>query len=138
MRPRKYTVLFALFVVCLGFDAWVYASLAREPVVGDALDDAARANAPLLHTYIVIGRPLVGAVGSDAGQHAANAAYHDAYPAMRALPEAADSLLFSHSLGPLRRIFLTLYWAPPVLLVLGLLAWIFRSRNAHLMGCARH
>ena len=137
MRPRKYTVLFALLLVCLGFNAWMYASLVREPAIGPALDGAARANAPLLHTYIVIGRPLVDAVGSSAGEYVADAAYHDAYPAMTALPAAADSLLFSRSLGPLRRTFLVLYWAPPVLLVLGLLAWLFRSRNTHLMGRTR-
>jgi len=137
MRPRKYTVLFVLFVACLAFDAWVYGSLARAPAVGQALDAAARANAPLLHTYIVIGRPIVDLVGSAVGQRVADAAYRDAYPAMIALPAVADSLLFGRSLGPLRGIFLVLYWASPILLVLALLTWIFRSQNTHLMGRIR-
>ncbi|WHZ18467.1 MAG: hypothetical protein OJF55_000616 [Rhodanobacteraceae bacterium] len=137
MRWRKYTVLFALFVLCLVFDAWVYGSLSLEPNVGPALTSAARANAPLLHGYIVLGTPLAKQVGTAAGQRVADAAFHDAYPAMIALPAAADSLLFSRSQGPWRRLLIPLYWATPVLLVLALLAWALRSRQTHLMGRAR-
>ena len=137
MHWRKYTVLFALFALCLAFDAWVYGSLALEPDVGPALASAARANAPLLHSYIVVGVPLAQHVGTTAGQHVADMAFHDAYPAVTALPAVADSLLFSRSQGPWRGILVALYWATPVLLVLALLAWVLRSRQTHLMGRAR-
>ena len=137
MRPRKYTVLFTLCVLCLAFDAWVYGSLAREPGVGPALVSAARASAPLLHTYIVIGSPLVEHLGMATGQRVADAAYADAYPAMTTLPAAAANLLFSHSQGPWRGILIVLYWAAPVLLASGLAAWLLRSRQANLMGRVR-
>lgn len=137
MRLRKYWVLFVLFVLTLAFDAWVYGSLAREPDVGSALASAARANAPLLHTYIVLGHPLVEHVGESAGQQVADRAFGAAYPSMTATPAAADSLLFSESQGPLRGILTVLFWAAPVLLVLALAAWVLRSRETHLMGNVR-
>lgn len=137
MHPRKYTVCFTLFVLCFAFDAWVYGSLAREPDVGPALVSAARAGAPLLHTYIVVGEPLTGHLGAAMGQRFADAAYADAYPAMSALPAAAASLLFSRSHGPWRGIFVLLFWAAPVLLALGLVTWLLRSRQTRLVGRGR-
>lgn len=136
MRLRKYWVLFALCGLSLAFDAWVYGSLAREPDVGPALVSAARANAPLLHAYIVLGAPIADHTGAS-GQYVAAAAFGAAYPAMAATPAAADSLLFSESQGPLRGILIMLFWAAPVLLVLALAAWVLRSRETHLMGNTR-
>lgn len=137
MRPRKYTVLLALFALCLAFDAWLYGSLALEPEVGPVLVSAARTNAPLLHTYIVIGRPVVERIGAGGGQRVADMAFHDAYPAMKAQPAVADGELFSRSHGPLRGILFVLFWATPALLALGLAAWVLRSRSTHLMGRVR-
>ncbi|HEX5489448.1 MAG TPA: hypothetical protein VFX04_09935 [Rhodanobacteraceae bacterium] len=137
MRLRKYTVLFALFVLCLAFDAWVYGSLAREPEVGPALTSSARAHAPLLHAYIVLGTPIAAHFGAS-GIYVASAAFGDAYPAMAADPATADSLLFRGSRGPLRGILIVLFWAAPLLLALALAAWVLRSRETHLMGSARH
>ena len=133
MWLRKHTWLFALFALSLAFNAWVYASLAQEPDIGPALASSARASSPLLHTYVVLGRPLAARAG-DAGQSIANAAYGNAYKAMSTMPAAAGSLLFSESRGALRALLVALYWATPVLLLLALLAWALRSRNAHLMG----
>ncbi|MGH8113484.1 MAG: hypothetical protein ACREPS_00305 [Rhodanobacteraceae bacterium] len=136
MRLRKYWVLFVLFVLTLAFDAWVYGSLARSPSVGSALVSAARANAPLLHAYIVLGSPIAVRTGAS-GNYVASAAFGAAYPAMTATPAVADSLLFSESRGPLRGILIVLFWATPILLVLALAAWVLRSRETHLMGKVR-
>lgn len=137
MRLRKYWLLFVLFVLTLVFNAWVYGSLALEPNVGPALASAARANAPLLHAYIVLGAPVAIRTGTS-GQYVASAAFGAAYPAMAATPAVADSLLFSESRGPLRELLILLFWAGPVLLVLALAAWVLRSRETHLMGRVRH
>lgn len=137
MRLRKYRVLFALFVLCLAFDAWVYGSLAGEPGVGPALTSSASAHAPLLHAYIVLGRPIATHLGAS-GRYVASAAFSDAYPAMTAAPATADNLLFRESRGPLRGILIVLFWSAPLLLVLALAAWVLRSRETHLMGSARH
>ena len=136
MRWRKYGVLFTLFVLCLAFDAWLYGSLAREPQVGPALAASARANAPLLHTYIVLGEPLAAHTGAW-GRGVADAAFADAYPSIIASPATAASQLFTQSRGPLRGLLLLLYWVTPALLVLALAAWVLRSRQTHLMGRVR-
>jgi|GEM_PF-1274319 len=88
MRWRRYGVLSTLFVLCLTFNAWLYGSLAREPEVGPALASSARANAPLLHTYIVLGDPLAAYTGAS-GQRMADAAFADAYPSIVASPATA-------------------------------------------------
>jgi len=133
---RKYGMLFTLFVLCLAFDAWLYGSLAREPDVGPAIASSARANAPLLHTYIVLGEPLAAHTGVS-GQRVADAAFADAYPSIIASPATAASQLFTQSRGPLCGLLLVLYWATPLLLVLALAAWVLRSRPTHLMGGIR-
>jgi hypothetical protein len=136
MRWRKYRVLFTLFVLCLAFDAWLYGSLAREPEIGPAIASSARANAPLLHTYIVLGEPLAAYTGAS-GQRVADTAFADAYPSIVASPATAASQVFTQSRGPLRGLLLVLYWVTPLLLVLALAAWVLRSRQTHLMGRAR-
>jgi hypothetical protein len=136
MRLRKYSVLFALFVLCLAFNAWLYGSLAGEPAVGPALATSARANAPLLHTYIVLGEPLAAHAGAW-GRYVADAAFGDAYSSITASPATAASQLFTQSHGALRGLLVVLYWATPVLLVLALAAWVLRSRQAHLIGRVR-
>ena len=136
MHWRKYGVLFTLFVLCLAFDAWLYGSLAREPAIGAALASSARANAPLLHSYIVLGEPLAAHTGWS-GQRVADAAFADAYPSIMASPATAASQLFTESRGPLRGLLVVLYWATPALLVLALAAWVLRSRPTHLMGGVR-
>jgi len=133
---RKYGMLLTLFVLCLAFDAWLYGSLAREPDVGPAIASSARANAPLLHTYIVLGEPLAVHTGA-LGQRVADAAFADAYPSIIASPATAASQLFTQSRGPLRGLLLVLYWGTPLLLVLALAAWVLRSRPTHLMGGIR-
>jgi len=136
MRWRRYGVLSTLFVLCLTFNAWLYGSLAREPEVGPALASSARANAPLLHTYIVLGDPLAAYTGAS-GQRMADAAFADAYPSIVASPATAASQLFTQSRGPWRGLLVVLYWATPALLVLALAAWVLRSRPTHLVGGIR-
>lgn len=136
MRWRKYRVLFTLFVLCLAFDAWLYGSLAREPEIGPAIASSARANAPLLHTYIVLGEPLAAYTGAS-GQRVADVAFGDAYPSITASPATAASQLFNQSRGPWRGLLVVVYWATPLLLVLALASWVLRSRQTHLMGRVR-
>jgi hypothetical protein len=136
MRWHKYGVLSGLFVLCLAFNAWLYGSLAREPDVGPVLAASARVNAPLLHTYIVLGEPLAAFTGAS-GQDVADAAFAEAYPSVVASPATATSQLFAQSRGPLRGLLVALYWATPVLLVLALAAWVLRTRPTHLMGSTR-
>lgn len=137
-RFRNDWLLFALFVLCLAVDAWVYGSLALDPAVGPALVPAARDSAPLLYSYIELGRPLVAHLGAATGARFAAMAFGAAYATMAARPAEAAGLLFGDSHGALRDLLVALYWGAPVLLVLTLGTWVLRSRETHLMGKVRH
>ncbi len=139
MRFRFYALFGLLFLFCLIVDLLTFGGLAREPGTGTAVAQAARAEAPLVHTYIVLGLPIataVPAVGA-AGQSIADAAFGDAYSQIQSAPDAAVDLLFSASLGPLRALLMLCYWGAPILLVLTIFAWIFRTRRTHLIKSVR-
>lgn len=133
-RLRKDWLLFALFVLCLAVDAWVYGSLALDPAVGPVLVPAARDSAPLLYSYIELGRPFVAHLGAATGAQFAAKAFGAAYATMAARPAEAVGLLFDGSHGPLHDLLIALYWGAPVLLVLTLGTWVLRSRETHLIG----
>ena len=134
---RKDWLLFALFVLCLAVDAWVYGSLALDPAVGPVLVPAARDSAPLLYGYIELGRPFVAQLGAAMGAHFAAMAFGAAYATMAARPAEAAGLLFGDSHGALHDLLVALYWGAPVLLVLTLGTSVLRSRETHLMGKVR-
>jgi hypothetical protein len=67
----------------------------------------------------------------------ADAAFGDSYDAIEARPAAAIDLLFSGSHGPVAALFMLSYWGAPLLLVLTLAAWLFRTRQTHLIKTVR-
>jgi hypothetical protein len=139
MRFRFYALFGILFVLCLVIDLLTFGGLVREAGIGPAIAQSARAEAPLVHTYVVLGTPIAKAIpgASTAGQSIADAAFGDAYPQILATPEAAVALLFSDSIGPMRALLMLCYWGTPVLLALTILAWVFRTRHTHLIRSAR-
>ena len=139
MRFRFYALFGFLFLLCFVIDVLTFGGLVREPGIGTAIARSARAEAPLVHTYVVVGMPIATAIpgASTAGQSIADAAFGDAYPQILATPDAAVALLFSASIGPLRALLMLCYWGAPVLLLLTILAWVFRTRHTHLIGSAR-
>lgn len=139
MRIRVYAVFGAIFLLCLIVDVLTFGALAREPVIGPALVASARAQAPLAHTYILIGSPLTAASAllQAAGESTAGAAFGSAYSAITEAPAAAIDLLFSASTGPLRALFVLFYWGAPIAFVLTVIAWLFRTRPTHLIKSAR-
>ncbi len=139
MRIRLYSLFGILFLLCLAIDALSFGALAREPVIGPAVVASARAEAPLAHTYIVLGAPLTGALPAlqSAGSACADAAFGNAYAAITATPAAAIDLLLSESRGATHALFTLFYWGAPVLLVLTIVAWLFRTRPTHLIKTAR-
>ncbi|SRR5579883_419432 len=138
MRFRYYILFGVLFLFCLLLDATTFGGLAQEAQIGAAVARTARAEAPLAHTYIVLGTPMAGVPWlREAGQSIADAAFGDSYPAIQATPDAAIDLLFSASLGPLRALLMLCYWGAPLLLLLTILAWLFRTRETHLIKSTR-
>ncbi|HET7556985.1 MAG TPA: hypothetical protein VFK08_02795 [Rhodanobacteraceae bacterium] len=139
MRPRWYALFGIFFLLCLLIDALSFGALAREAGVGEAITASADAEAPVARTYIALGTPLVSAspIVQNVGAAMADSAFGDAYPAISARPAAAIDLLFSESRGPLRALFMLIYWGAPVLLMCTLLAYVMRTRQTHLIKSVR-
>ena len=138
MRFRFYALFGILFLLCAFVDVLTFGGLAREAAIGAAVSESARAEAPLAHTYIVLGAPLVSStILRDAGQSVADSAFGDSYPAIQTTPGAAIDLLFSASFGPLRALLMLCYWGAPLFLLLAIAAWLFRTRHTHLIKSAR-
>ncbi|MBS0432665.1 MAG: hypothetical protein JSS21_09720 [Proteobacteria bacterium] len=139
MRFRFYALFGFLFLFCLSLDVLMFGGVSQEAGVGAAIADSARAQAPLAHTYIVLGRPIAARVAAarTAGQSIAAAAFGDSYDSIAATPDAAIDLLFSESRGPMRALLMLAYWGAPVFFVLAILAWLFRTRRTHLIKSAR-
>ncbi|MER3546124.1 MAG: hypothetical protein C4338_00450 [Rhodanobacteraceae bacterium] len=138
MRFRYYALFGGLFAFCLVLDVLTFGGLAREANVGAAVAQTAKTEAPLAHTYIVLGTPLAGVPAlRAAGQSVADAAFGDAYAAIQSTPDAAIDLLFSASRGPLRTLLMLSYWGALLFAVLTIAAWLFRTRHTHLIKSAR-
>lgn len=139
MRIRWYALFGIFFLLFLLIDALTFAGLAREPQLGTAIAASADAEAPIAHTYIDLGTPLVAAspVLQGIGMAMADAAFGDSYAAINATPAAAVDMLFSESHGPLAALFMLSYWGAPLLLVCTLAAWLFRTRHTHLIKSVR-
>lgn len=139
MRLRWYALFGIFFLLFLLIDTLSFAALAREQRIGPAIASAAAAEAPIAHTYIVLGTPPISHVPvlQTLGGAMADAAFGDSYAAIEARPGAAVELLFSESRGPLSSLFMISYWGAPLLLVLTLAAWLFRTRDTHLIKSVR-
>ena len=139
MRIRWYTLFGVFFLLFLLIDALSFAALGQEPDLGPAVSTTAAAEAPLAHTYIVLGSlPVSHAPALQAiGGAMADAAFGDSYATIRARPAAAIDLLFSESRGPLLALFMLAYWGAPLLLACTAVAWLFRTRHTHLIKSAR-
>lgn len=139
MRIQRYVLFGSFFLLFLLIDVLTFGALARQPAVGVAIARAAEIQAPITQTYIALGNPLVSRspVLQAVGESMANAAFGNSYGAIEARPDAAIDLLFSESRGPLSALFMLSYWGAPLLLLLTLGAWAFRSRRAHLIKSVR-
>jgi hypothetical protein len=139
MRMRWYALFGTFFLLFLLIDALSFAALARQPGIGADVAAGAEVEAPVAHTYIVLGTPLVTSspVLQDVGEAMADAAFGDSYDAIEERPAAAIDLLFSASHGPVAALFMLSYWGAPLLLVLTLAAWLFRTRQTHLIKTVR-
>jgi hypothetical protein len=135
MNPRWYRIAFALFVLCLSYDLVTWGAVRALPDVGDGVAAAAGREDVLASTYIFLGQPLdrlVPPLGS-AGKTELLAAFADGMMELREQPVASMDLVFGHVWNDVHLRLRLMYWATPVLLVLGLWFWWRRARPIRLM-----
>jgi hypothetical protein len=136
MKLRWYGWLTVLAVLALLVNFYAFAGLRRVAGVGVAVAAQARAESPLTHTYIVLGghilhyTPFMRGVADDL----ASSTWAQAYVSIRRNPGVALHLLDSASNGVVHALMGLVYWAPPILLMLALIGWLFRPRQVSLFN----
>jgi len=135
MKLRWYGWLTVLAVLALLVNFYAYAGLRRAAGAGDAVAAQARAESPLTHTYIVLGGHLLHYTPFMDGlaDGLASSTWGDAYAPIRHNPGVALHLLDSEARGVVHALMGLVYWAPPILLLLALVGWLFRPRQVSLI-----
>ena len=133
MKRNLHWLLLGAMLLALAFDAIVWGAAAQMPDSGIHLYRSARREAPLTYFYMTAGRPLRAlAPLRNYGDAQAHAAFAGAAREIGLKPELAMEI--AH--GPARSTgHATLQWmhyAPPLLLIAWLVAYLRRPRAVHL------
>jgi hypothetical protein len=131
MKRRPHVIVFVLFVLFLLYDIVVWGALPLVPDVGESIVDSANREAPLAATYILLGRSLDGAIPAlqAFGESQVVAAFGEGFARIREDSTVAMDLIFSSTWNFEHRWMKTVYWFPPLLLVVGLVFWWRRPRQ---------
>jgi len=125
-----------LFVLSLAYDLIVWGAVPAVPDVGEAIAASARREALLASTYIALGSPLDSAVPAlqAFGEERVVAAFGEGFERIRVDSTVAMDLIFSSRWNAMHAWLKTVYWWPPILLVLSALLWWRRPRKVHSFG----
>jgi hypothetical protein len=139
MRRHLHTIALVLLVLSVFFDLILWGAVPDLETVGPLIEQSAGNEAFLASIYIGAGSALDGAMPTLGafGGAVMKDGLADAFPAMIEAPNLAMDLILSTSYNGTHRWIRLLYWAPPVLLLLYLVLWIFRPRKVSLMGGRR-
>lgn len=132
MKLRLYAVAAGFGLFALAFDLLALGAAGQSH---PAVAAQARAESPLAHTYVVLGRHLVGERGGlrEVGDSLAEAAFGNAWEAVEAQPDVALDTLYAAARGKAATVARLAYWGAPVLLVLFVPLFIFRERKVQLI-----
>jgi hypothetical protein len=136
MKKHFHLLVGILFFLVLLFDLSVWGSVPDLPEVGPMIEASARREAPLVTTYIVVGKFVVGAVSPlhGIGTDIADRALSPSYERIRLDPAVAMSVIFDTRSNTTHFLVRTGVWAAPLLLVLYAIAWTRRPRQVRMMG----
>ncbi|HEY0231140.1 MAG TPA: hypothetical protein VGC55_07805 [Dokdonella sp.] len=136
MKRRLYLIALFLFIICLFYDIVVWGALPVLPEVGAAINESAQREAPLASTYIALGSRVDAALPSLQAFGAARlaSAFGDGFARIAEDPAVAMDLIFNTTWNSQHRWLKTMYWAPPLLLLVTLLLWSRRPKQVHAIG----
>ena len=136
MRPRLHGVGFLLFVVTLVYDVVVWGALPAVPDIGPGLAESAHREALLASSYMLLGTHLDAAVPplQAFGVERLTDAFGEGFDRIREDPAVAMDLLFGNTWNFSHRWIKTMYWAPPLLLVLSAVLWLLRPKQVRTLG----
>ncbi|HVF35807.1 MAG TPA: hypothetical protein VND91_10835 [Candidatus Saccharimonadia bacterium] len=138
MKRNLHWLLLVALLVALAFDAIVWSAAAQMPGSGIHLYRSARREAPLTYFYMLAGRPLralppLRDYGDAYAQHALSGVADE----ITMKPELAMEI--AHGSGSAGKLA-TLQWmhyAPPLLFVAWLVAYLRRPKAVHLVARRR-
>lgn len=136
MRKRLHVIAGIAFVFVALFNVVIWGAVPRIPDVGEKIRRSANAEAPLAATYIALGSWLDERVPAlDAwGRSVIVRAFEPAFERIAQEPVVAMDLILSNTYNRTHSMVRTMYWAAPVLLVLGVILWIRRPKTVSLIG----
>ncbi len=130
MKFRLDYIALPLFLATLGFNCWHWGSTAQLADIGPVIADRAAREAPLVQTYLVIGRYAINLAGAQqrAGE-AAEATFGPARDRLLAEPALAIEYLFSERISTTQSALRTTHWLCPLALVLFGIGWWRRPKQ---------
>ena len=136
MRPRLYVIGLVLFVVAFVYDIVVWGALPAVPDVGADMAQSAHREAPLASAYMLLGSRLDAAIVplQSFGVARLTEAFGEGFDRIRDDPGVAMDLIFNTNWNFTHRWLKTLYWAPPLLLVLTVLLYLMRPKQVRTLG----
>lgn len=135
MKARLDRFALLLFLATLVYDLIVWGAVPALDDVGASIADSARREAPLAATYIALGAPLDAAIAplQSFGRQRLEAAWSESFERIREDKTVAIDLIFGATWNNQHRWIKTMYWAPPLLLLLTLVLWLRRSKQVHML-----
>ena len=131
MKRHLHVIALVVFVLSLLYDLVVWGALPRVPEVGEDIVASANREAPLAATYILLGNPIDAALAplQTFGEARLTAALSEGFPRIKADSTVAIDLIFNTTWNAAHRWLKTVYWMPPLCLVLTAILWWRRPRK---------
>lgn len=139
MKSRLHVIALVLFVLSLLYDVIVWGALPQIPDIGDDIVDSANREAPLAATYVLLGRPIDAAVPAlqAFGEERLTDAFSEGFERIRVDSTVAMDLIFNTTWNAEHRWLKTVYWFPPLLLIVTFILWWRRPRKVATLGRRR-
>ena len=130
MKRRLHQIALALFVLSLLYNLVVWGALPRVPDAGRQIADSAYREAPLAATYIGLGSLIDGVVPAlqAFGERRVTEAFGEGFERIHNDETVAMDLILHGAWNAQHRWIKTMYWMPPLLLVLTVILWLRRPR----------
>jgi hypothetical protein len=139
MKRHLHVVALVLFVLSLLYDLVVWGALPRIADVGEDIVASANREAPLAATDILLGNPNESAFSplQAFGEARLTAALSEGFPRIKADSTVAIDLIFNTTWNAAHSWLKTVYWMPPLWLVLSAILWWRRPRKITTFGRRR-
>jgi hypothetical protein len=139
MKRHLHVIVLVLFALSLLYDIVVWGALPLVPEVGEDIVASANREAPLAATYILLGSPIDSAFAplQAFGEVRLTAALSEGFPRIKADSTVAIDLIFNTTWNAGHNWLKTVYWMPPMLLLLGAILWWRRPRKVTTFGRRR-